>query len=134
MNSAKFLSPSVLIPIALYLALFPCLFSKISCWPELMFLFLSRTWPGLAYQFSGFVQLLYSSGAYPARLEQLLNISWACGGAPGEFYGQFCQELSTNYFSEDIQYGINHLLHSSRVIWLDISLSGFILTLPLALK
>ncbi len=33
----------------------------------------NRAWPGLAYQFSGFLWLPSSSGAYPTRLEKLLK-------------------------------------------------------------
>ncbi len=40
---------------------------------------------GLAYQFSGLLQLPYSSGAYPTRLEQLLKYQLEVWGAPRRF-------------------------------------------------
>ncbi len=54
----------------------------------------NQAWPDLGTS-------LYSSGAYPARLEQLLNISWGVWGAPSEF-------------TASIKCGINHLLYSSE--------------------
>ncbi len=86
---------------------------------------------GLAYQFSVQLQLPSSREAYhPTWLEQLLIYQLGWCGEPLEgftpiLHQQRITNPSTNYFSYDIQQN-KPLLHSVRVIWLDISLSDFI--------
>ena len=58
---------------------------------------------GQAYQFPGFLQLPYSSsGAYPTRLEQLLQYQLGVESPMRVLLPTLHQELPTNYFSEDI--------------------------------
>ena len=44
--------------------------------------------------FQGFYSYLYSRGAYPVRLELLLNISWECGESLVSFTANFIPRVT----------------------------------------